>query len=204
MFGFSDIFIIAGLFQWIWIGDNKGCYIRCNYLLLAANSSYWNHSDACCIPEEVGPLWLQICNISTTVCHPQTASKSVCVSLHVSWLERLWQASKTTSVFIRDETSQQCATLLLANQGADWKRRVPSPQHKQRGNPLNKCNFKLFFFSQRTGRKSVSNVDQSMFARRGTWNSNRHKFRSSHGIKHESLTSCILSASCTFYSWKQT
>ena len=35
------------------------------------------------------------------------------------------------------------------------KRRVPSPQHKQQGNSLNKCNFKLFLW---TGRESVSNV----------------------------------------------
>lgn len=80
------------------------------------------------------------------------------------------------------------------------KRRVPSPQHKQRGNPLNKCNFKLFFPPPRELEERLFPMCiQSVFAQQGTWNTNRHKFRSSNRIKHESLTSCILSASCTFF-----
>lgn len=88
--------------------------------------------------------------------HPQPDTKSACVSSHVSCLGGLWQASKTTSVFIRHETSQYCASLPLAKQDAGWERQLPSPLHKQQGNSLNKCNLKLF--SLRIARKSVSNV----------------------------------------------
>lgn len=43
----------------------------------------------------------------------------------------------------------------LGKPGRRLKKASPSPQHKQQGNSLNKCNFKLFLS---TGRRSVSNV----------------------------------------------
>lgn len=107
-----DIFIVAvfssGL-NWILLekatNDAKTVMLSLASLCISCVPR-WNRRDGCCFPDELCPLWVQTSNISSTVSHPQPDTKSVCLSSHVSCLGGLWQARKTTSVFIWDETRQ--------------------------------------------------------------------------------------------------